>query len=110
LRCLELIKQKDQNWNLDFPTFDTIKNKVNVLVNLALCYQKLNKESQALDYIQQALKLAPGNSKIITLQTKLMAQASPSKPKLDNKKIIDNHPNAESLNSHHSRKSSMLEA
>ena len=44
LKCLELLKCKDQNWNLDFPNFDTIKQRINVLVNLGLVYQKIGQE------------------------------------------------------------------
>lgn len=60
--------------------------------------------------------MAPGNSKIKSLHAHINQQLNPdaaafaSSPSLTKgqKKIINNHPNAESISNHHSRKSSLV--
>jgi len=90
--------------------------EVNVLVNLALIYVSQKRLQEALECIINAEKLAPGNSKIKSLHAHIKQQINPdasafaSSPSLTKgqKKIINNHPNAESISNHHSRKSSMV--
>ena len=72
---LELLEDHDASWAQELPGFDVVKNKVNCQVNLALIYQKKQKIDQAIAMVAAALKLAPGNQKILHLQSRLKSSS-----------------------------------
>ena len=85
-------------------------------MNLALIYVSQRRLQEALESVTKAEKLAPGNSKIKSLHAHINQLLNPdaagfaSSPSVakGQKKIINNHPNAESISNHHSRKSSLM--
>ncbi len=92
--------------------YDPKANKVNLFVNLALVLQKKNELRESLENAQAALQLAPANEKIKVLVDKLQVQVKEQENSPDfqhrKKRVLKNHPNAESLSSQHSRKSSLV--
>jgi len=90
-------------------------HRLNISVNKALLYQAMKQPQQALKFATLALKLAPTNEKVLGLKTQMEvelkqqsnSQRPASKGSLQKIKIIENHPNAESLSNQHSRKSSV---
>ena len=94
----------------------TVKtHRLNIAVNKALIYQAMKKPQQALKFATLALQLAPTNQKVQELKDQIEAdlkqtgqsQKEPSRSSMPRAKIIENHPNAESLSNQHSRKSSL---
>mmetsp|Transcript_34637 Transcript_34637/g.52972 ORF Transcript_34637/g.52972 Transcript_34637/m.52972 type:complete len:284 (+) Transcript_34637:586-1437(+) len=98
--------------NLDQYGYDPKTNRINLFVNLALVLQKKGDLRDALENSSEALKLAPTNDKIKILNEKIEMQLKEQEnsPDFQNKrkKVLKNHPNAESLSSQHSRKSSLV--
>lgn len=100
-------------------------------MNLALIYEQQGQRTPALEHVQQCLAIDPNNKQMLALKLKLQRQEQEASAQVDKvaieraaatqkaekqqtlqpdggKKIVQNHPNAESLSNHHSRKSSAV--
>lgn len=91
-------------------------HRLNISVNKALIYQAMKKPQQALPFATLALQLSPSNPKLVELKSQIEAELSQQSTTLKKNdlsaappkmRIIENHPNAESVSNQHSRKSSM---
>lgn len=94
-------------------------------MNLALIYEQQGQATVAMEHVHHCLSIDPHNKQMLALKLKLQKSEQEAPAQMSNpatqlaekkqttqpdggKKIVPNHPNAESLSNHHSRKSSAV--